>query len=175
MLRRTGKLFGGTIAVTTIGLALAPVAPAAPLPKAVDFWGMQPDGLATRPAALGWTTDLGPSFNGTRGSNSGRGPDSKLSWSSWGSNGANGTADLWVPRERGQSISWKRYPAKLSFSAPKTQSFATKLGAAKYRSALVFTRVTVSFSDAVPAHWRRSATFTLKKISRGFYGFDFPS
>jgi hypothetical protein len=174
MLSRIGKLFGGTVTAATVALALAPVAPAASLPKAVDFWGMQPDGLAMRPGLLGWTTDLGPVLSGTRGSNSGRGPNSNLSWSSWGANGAKGNGDLWVPRESGQRISWKRYPARLSFSAPKTLSFATQLGAATYRSALVFTRVTVSFSGAVPAHWRRSASFTLKKRSKGFYGFDVP-
>jgi len=175
MLSRIGKLCGGTVAAATVGLALAPVALAASVPKAIDFWGMQLDALATRPAALGWTTDLGPSFNGTRGGNTGRGPDSNLSWSSWSANGAKGNGDLWVPRESGQHISWKRYPARLSFSAPKTLNFATRLGAARYRSALVFTRVTVSFSGAVPAGWRGSASFTLKKVSKGFYGFDFPS
>jgi hypothetical protein len=96
MLSRIGKLCGGTVAAATVVLALAPVAPAASLPKAVDFWGMRPDALATRPAALGWTTDLGPSFNGTPGSNTGRGPDSNLSWSTWSANGANGNGDLWV-------------------------------------------------------------------------------
>lgn len=116
----------------------------------------------------------GPSFNGTHGSNNGRGPDSNLSWSSWGASGASGNGDLWLPRERGTSISWKRYPAKLSFSAPKTLSFATDVTAATHRSALVFTRVTVSFSGAVPAHWRRSASFTLKRFEEGFYGFGFP-
>jgi hypothetical protein len=161
--------------VVAVGLTLAPVAPAAPLPKGVDFWGMQPDGLAARPGALGWSTDLGPSFNGSRGSDSGRGPASKLSWSKWGATGGNGGGDLWVPRESGQSISWKRYPASLSFSTPKTLSFATQPSAATDRSTLVFTRITVSFSGAVPAHWRKSASFTLKKLSKGFYGFDFPS
>jgi hypothetical protein len=175
MLSKIGKLLGGTVAAAAVGLALASVALAAPLPKAVDFWGMRPDGLATRPPALTWTTDLGSSFNGARGSNSGRGSDSNLSWSSWGTSGAAGKGDLWVPRESGVNISWKRYPARLSFSAPKTLSFVTQLNAATYRSALVFTRITVSFSGAVPAHWHRSASFTLKKISKGFYGFYFPS
>lgn len=172
-MNRIGKLFGGAVAIVALGLMLAPAAPAATVPKAVDFWGMQPDGLKARPAALGWTTDLGSSFNGTRGSNSGRGPASKLSWSSWGASGAKGKGDLWVPRESGQSISWKRYPATLSFSAPKTLSFATESGGA--RSTLVFTRIAVSFGGAVPAHWRRSASFSLKKLSKGFYGFGFPS
>ncbi len=174
MVSRIGKLLGATIAAATVGLALAAVSPAASLPKAVNFWGMPPDGLATRPVFLGWTTDLGPSFNGTRGSSSGRGPESNLSWSSWGADGASGSGDLWVPRARGVSISWKRYPATLGFSAPKTMSFARQLSATTYRSALVFTRVTVSFSGGVPARWHRSASFTLKKISKGFYGFDFP-
>jgi hypothetical protein len=176
LLSRIGRLFGGTVAVAAaaVGLALAPVALAASLPKAVDFWGMQPDALAARPAALGWTTDLGPSFNGTRGSNSGRGPSSNISWSSWDATGASGNGDLWVPRESGQSISWKRYPAKLSFSAPATLTFAAQLGSATVRSALVFTRVTVSFTGAAPAHWSRSASFPLKEFSKGFYGFDFP-
>ena len=176
MLSRIGKLFGGAFAAAAVGLvlALAPVALAAALPKAVDFWGMQPNALAMRPAALGWTTDLGPSFNGTRGSNSGSGPSSSLAWSSWSASGANGNGDLWVPRESGQSISWKRYPAKLSFSAPATLTFATKLGGSSSRSALVFTRVTVSFSGAAPVHWSRSSSFALKQFSKGFYGFDFP-
>ncbi len=171
---RIGKLSGAIIAAATVGLALAAGAAAASVPKSVDFWGMRPDALAARPSALGWTTDLGPSFNGTHGSNNGRGPDSNLSWSSWGASGASGNGDLWLPRERGTSISWKRYPAKLSFSAPKTLSFATDVTAATHRSALVFTRVTVSFSGAVPAHWRRSASFTLKRFEEGFYGFGFP-
>ena len=174
MLSRIGKLCGGAVAAVTLGLALAPGALAGALPKAVAFWGMPPDGLAIRPAELGWTTDLGSSFNGIRGANSGRGPDSNLSWSNWSGNGASGNGDLWVPRERGASISWTRYPAKLSFSAPETLSFATQLNVATYRSVLVFTRVTVSFGGVVPAHWRRSASFTLKGISKGFYGFDFP-
>jgi hypothetical protein len=174
-LRKIGRLFGGAVAAVTLGLTLAPGALAASLPKAVDFWGMQPNGLATRPGVLGWTTDLGPSFNGSSGSNSGRGPDSNLSWSKWGANGANGHGDLWVPREHGQSISWTRYPVGLSFSAPKTLSFATHVGGAPYRSTLVFTRIKVSFSGAVPAHWRRSASFSLKKVRKGFYGFGFPS
>jgi hypothetical protein len=162
------------LATLTLGLTVAPVALASAVPKAVDFWGMQPDGLAARPAALSWTTDLGSSFNGSRGSNTGRGPDSKLSWIKWDASGANGSGDLWVPHESGQSISWKRYPATLSFSTPKTLSFATHPGSATSRSTLVFTRITVSFSGGVPAHWRRSASFTLKKLSKGFYGFDFP-
>jgi hypothetical protein len=170
---RIGKLFGGAVAIVGLGLMLAPTAPAATVPKAVDFWGMQPDGLAARPAALGWMTDLGSSFNGTRGSNSGRGPDSKLSWSSWGASRAKGSGDLWVPHESGQSISWKRYPATLSLSAPKTLSFATASGG--NRSTLVFTRISVSFGGAVPAHWHQSASFSLKKLSKDFYGFDFSS
>jgi len=174
MLTRIGKLFVGIVATATVGLALAAGAAAASVPKAVDFWGMRPDSLAARPSALGWTTDLGPSFNGAFGTISGRGPDSNLSWSSWGASGASGNGDLWVPRESGTSISWKRYPAKLSFSAAKTLSFATNVSASKDRSAFVFTRVAVSFSGAVPAHWRRSASFTLKKFYKGFYGFKFP-
>jgi hypothetical protein len=174
MMGRIGRLLGGTVAAATVGLALAPVAPAASVPKAVAFWGMEPDGLMARPTLLGWTTDVGPSFNGTRGSNTGRGPDSNLSWSSWDATGGAGSGDLWVPRVRGQSISWKRYPAMLSVSAPKTLTFRTELNVARYRSELVFTRVTVSFSGAVPAHWRRSASFTLKKLNKGFYGFEFP-
>ncbi len=94
MLSRIGRLFGGTVAAATVGLALASVAAAASLPKVVDFWGMQLDALAKRSAALGWTTDPGPSFNGTRGQNSGRGPDSNLSWSSWGASRAKGNGDL---------------------------------------------------------------------------------
>ena len=175
MLSDIGRCLGGALAAATVGVALVPAAAAATLPKAVDFWGMQPDALAARPAALGWTTDLGASFNGTRGSNSGRGPSSSLSWSSWGANRATGTGDLWVPRERGQSISWKRYPATLGFTVPKTLSFATTLGGAPYRASLVFTSVTVSFTGAVPARWHRSASVTLKLFSRGFYGFEFPS
>jgi hypothetical protein len=177
MLSRIGKLVGGSAAAATVALALAPVALAASLPKAVDFWGMEPvDGLAVRPAGLGWTTDLGPLFNGPRGStNNGRGPNSSLSWSSWGANGANGSGDLWVPRERGLNVSWKRYPATLSFSAPKTLTFRTQLNTATYRAELVFTRLAVSFTGAVPAHWRRSASFPMKKFSKDFYGFDVPS
>jgi hypothetical protein len=174
MLTKVVKRFGGTVAVATVALTLAPAALAASVPKAVDWWGMQIDGLAARPAALGWTTDLGPSFNGGFGTTTGRGPDSNLLWSSWGANGAKGSGDLWVPRESGSSISWKRYPAKLSFSAAKKLSLATKVNGAAQRSTLVFTRVSVSYTGAVPAHWRRSASFTLKKISQGFYGFDFP-
>jgi hypothetical protein len=175
MLSKIGRVVGGALAAGTLGVALAPGASAATRPKAVDFSGMPPDALAARPAALGWTTDLGASFNGTRGSNSGRGPSSSLSWSSWGANGANGSGDLWVPRESGVSISWKRYPATLNFSAPKTLSFATTLDGGTYHSSLVFTRVEVSFTSAVPAHWHRSASFTLKRLSHGFYGFAFPS
>jgi hypothetical protein len=175
MFTRMGKLFAGIVTAATVGLVLAAIASAASVPKAVDFWGMRPDSLAARPSALGWTTDLGSSFNGAFGTTSGRGPDSNLLWSSWVASGASGNGDLWVPRERGTSISWKRYPAKLSLSAPKTLSFATNVSASKRRSALVFTRVAVSFSGAVPAHWRRSASFALKKFEKGFYGFVFPS
>jgi hypothetical protein len=175
MLSKIGRLLGGALAAGTVGVTLAPGASAATLPKAVDFWGMPPDALAARPAALGWTTDLGASFNGTRGSNSGRGPSSNLSWSSWGASGATGSGDLWVPRESGESISWKRYPATLSFSAPNTLSFATTLDGGPYHSSLVFTSVKVSFTSGVPAHWNRSASFTLKRLSHGFYGFEFPS
>jgi len=175
MLSKIGRLLCGTLAAGTVGVALAPGAAAATLPKAVDFWGMPPDALAVRPAALGWTTDLGASFNGTRGSNSGRRPSSNLSWSSWAATGATGNGDLWVPRERGQNISWKRYPATLNFSAPKTLSFLTPLNGGASRSSLVFTSVKVSFTSTVPAHWHRSASFTLKQFSHGFYGFDFPS
>jgi hypothetical protein len=174
MLSRIGRLLGWALAVGALGVALAPGASAATLPKAVDFWGMAPDGLAARPAALGWTTDLGDSFNGTRGSNSGRGPSSNLSWSTWGASGATGSGDLWVPRESGVSVSWKRYPATLSFSAPRTLSFATALNGGTEHSSLVFTSVEVSFTGAVPAHWHRSARFTLKQLSHGFYGFAFP-
>jgi hypothetical protein len=174
MLSRIGNLFCGAAGAVAIGLALAPAASAASLPKAVDFWGMPPNALAVRPAALGWTTDLGPSFNGSRGSASGRGPNSKLSWSSWGASAASGGGDLWVPRESGTSISWKRYPAKLAFSTPKTLGVATNPGETTQRTELVFTRIKVSFAGAVPAHWRRSASFTLKRLSSGFYGFAFP-
>ena len=83
MFRRTGDLRRAIVAAATLGLVLAPLAAAASLPKAVDFWGMRPNALATRPGALAWTPDLGPSFNGTRGSSRGRGPASKLSWGSW--------------------------------------------------------------------------------------------
>jgi hypothetical protein len=174
MLNRIGKLAGGIATALMVGLALAPLATAASLPKAVDFWGMQPNALAARPTTLGWTTDLGPSFNGSRGSNTGRGPESNLAWSSWGATSATGSGDLWVPHESGQSISWKRYPATLSFSSPATLSFAAQLGSATSRSALVFTRITVSYTGSVPAGWHRSATFALEKFSKGFYGFAFP-
>lgn len=79
MFSRITTCVGGTIVAGTVAAALAAVAPAVALPEAVDFWGMPPDALAARPAALGWTTGLGASFNGTRGSNRGRGPNSNLS------------------------------------------------------------------------------------------------
>jgi hypothetical protein len=128
-------------------LALAPVAPAASLPKAVDFWGMQPDALA---ATCGCRVKAFPLNEGPRS-----------------------VVPVSAPGRTGQSISWKRYPATLGFSTPL--SFATRLGAGPDRSALVVTRLTVSFSGAVPAHWRQSASFTLKKLSKGFYGFALPS
>ena len=88
MLSRIGKLLVGAIAAGTLGLALAPWASAATLPKAIDFWGMPPNYQSVRPASLSWTTDVpngAASFNGTRGSST-RGPDSKISWSSWTAN-----------------------------------------------------------------------------------------
>ena len=129
MLSDVARLLRATLTAGILGmaLALAPAAAAAVVPKAVDFWGMAPDALGARPGALGWTTDLGASFNGTSGSNSGRGPSSNLSWNSWGAGGATGSGDLWVPRERGENISWKRYPATLRFAAPRTLSFVTTL------------------------------------------------
>jgi hypothetical protein len=175
MSKNLGSLLRATVAAGIVGMTLAPMASAAALPKAVEFWGMAPNALAARPGALGWTTDLGSSFNGTSGSNSGRGPSSNLSWSSWRASGATGSGDLWVPRERGTSISWTRYPATLSFSAPATLSFVTSLEGGPSRSSLVFTSIKVFFTSAVPAHWNRSASFSLKRLSQGFYGFDFPS
>jgi hypothetical protein len=175
MLRRTGDLCLAMVAAATIGLVLAPLAVAASLPKAVDFWGMRPNALATRPGALAWTTDLGPSFNGTRGSSGGRGPASKLSWSSWSASGAIGAGDLWVPHEHGTTISWKRYPVTLKFSAPQTRRITVGSDVEAQRLAFVFTRITVSFDAAVPAHWHRSASFALKELGSGFFGFGFPS
>jgi hypothetical protein len=175
MLHNIRRLLRMTLAAGVIGMVLAPVAPAAALPKAVDFWGMPPNALGVRPGELGWSTDLGPSFNGTAGSNSGRGPSSNLSWNSWGASSATGSGDLWVPLERGENISWQRYPATLSFSAPKTLSFLTTLSGGSHRSSLVFTNVKVSFTGTVPAHWNHSVSFTLKRFSQGFYCFEFPS
>jgi hypothetical protein len=175
MTSNVGRVLRVTLAVGIVGLVLVPMASAATLAKAVDFWGMAPDGLGARPAALGWTTDLGDSFNGTSGSNSGRGPSSNLAWSSWGASRATGSGDLWVPLERGVSISWQRYPARLSFSAPKTLSFATAPGGRSDRPSLVFTVVKVAFTSVVPAYWSRAASFMLTRISHGFYGFAFPS
>jgi hypothetical protein len=175
MFRRTGDLCAAIVAAATLGLVLAPLAAATSVPEAVDFWGMRPNALATRPGALAWTSDLGPSFNGTRGSSRGRGPASKLSWSSWNASGSIGTGDLWVPHEHGTTISWKRYPATLKFSAPQTRRITVGSDVEIQRLALVFTRITVSFNAAVPAHWHRSAGFALKQLGSGFYGFDFPS
>jgi hypothetical protein len=163
------------VAAATIGFVLAPLAAAAVLPKAVDFWGMRPNALATRPGALAWTTDLGPSFNGTHSSNNGSGPASKLSWSSWNATGAIGTGDLWMPHEHGTIISWRRYPATLKFSAPQNRRITVGSDVEAQRLALVFTRITVAFNAAVPAHWHRSSSFALKELGSGFYGFDFPS
>jgi hypothetical protein len=174
MSSKVGMGVCGALSAGTLAAALVHGALAAALPRAVAFWGMPPDALATRPAALGWTTDLGPSFNGDRGSDSGRGPSSNLSWSSWGASGASGSGDLWVPREKGVSISWTRYAAALRFSAPDTLSFATAQDSGADKPSLVYTRVEVSFTSAVPAGWQRSASFALKRSSQGFYGFVFP-
>jgi hypothetical protein len=173
MCRRTRDLCRAIVAAAMLGLVVAPLA-AASLPKAVDFWGMRPNALATRPGALAWTTDLGPSFNGTRGSSGGRGPASKLSWSSWNASGSTGAGDLWVPHEHGTTISWKRYPATLKFSAPQTRRITVASDIEIQQLAFVFTRITVSFNAAVPARWHRSAGFALKELGSGFYGFDFP-
>jgi hypothetical protein len=51
----------------------------------------------------------------------------------------------------------------------------TTLSHATYSSSLVFTSLKVSFTRAVPAHWSRAASFPLKRLSQGFYGFEFPS
>jgi hypothetical protein len=172
--RTAGDLCRAIVAAATIGLVLAPLAVATVLPKAVDFWGMRPNALATRPGALAWTTDLGPSFNGTHGSTGGPGPASKLSWSSWNATGAIGTGDLWMPHEHGTIISWKRYPATLKFSAPQNRRITVGSDVEAQRLALVFTRITVSFNAGVPAHWHRLSGFALKELGSGFYGFDFP-
>jgi hypothetical protein len=174
MFRRAGVLCGAIVAAAMLGLVLAPLAVAASLPKVVDFWGTRPNTLATRPGTLAWTTDLGPSFNGTRGSSRGWGPAGKLSWSGWNASGASGAGDLWVPREHGTTISWKRYPATLKFSAPETLRITVGSDVEAQRLALVFTRIKVSFNAALPAHWHRSAGFALKQLGSGFYGFDFP-
>lgn len=179
MLNKIGRVLGGALAAGTVAVALASAASAATLPTAVDFWGTPPNDLAVRPSSLAWTTDVpngAGSFNGTRGSST-SGPDSKISWGSWTASGATGSGDVWVSHlsPSGQSATYKGYPAMLSFSAPRTLTFLTQLNAATYRSELVFTSITVSFTSAVPAHWRRSGSFTLKRFSHGFYGFEFPS
>lgn len=179
MLSRIGRHLVGALAAGIVGLALAPWASAATLPKAVDFWGMQPNDLAVRPASLGWVTDVpngAGSFNGTRGSST-SGADSKISWSSWTASGATGSGDVWVSHlsPSGQSATYTGYPAKLSFSAPKTLSFVTTLDGGHYRDSLVFTKMNVSFTGAVPAGWRRSETFALKLHLKGFYYFAVPN
>jgi hypothetical protein len=179
MVSRIGNVLGGALAAGTVGLALAPWASAATLPKAIDFWGMRPDYLAVRPSSLAWTTDVpngAGSLNGTRGSST-SGPDSKISWNSWTASGATGSSDVWVSHlsPSGQSATYKGYPAKLSFSVPKTLSFVTTLDGGHYRASLVFTKMKVSFTGAVPAGWRRSKTFALRLMNKGFYFFAVPN
>lgn len=175
MLRRVGRAVSCMAAVALGLLSLAPVAVAATLPKAIEFWGMKPNYVAVRPEALTWHTDLGPSFNGVTGNRKGPGPVGAISWTSWTAAAATGSGDLWVPREHGQTISWTTYPARLRFSVPRTLSVAVP-GTPNffYEPMLLFTHVTVSFKAKVPARWRRSATFALKRNARGFYGFALP-
>lgn len=173
MIGRFGRLFGGMLAAGTVGLTLAPSASAATLPKAIDFWANQPNRLAVRPASLTWTTFA---FSGTSSFDGAVGPDSKISWSSWTATGAAGSGKVWVNvvSPNGESSSYIGHRATLALSAPKRLSFLTKRKSSHYRHTLVFTRMRVSFTGAVPAGWHRSKTFVLKRRIRGFYSFAVP-
>ena len=175
MLRRVGRAVSCMAAVPVGLLGVAPASVAATLPKAIEFWGMKPNYVAVRPEALTWHTDLGPSFNGVTGNRKGQGPVGAISWTSWTAAAATGSGDLWVPHEHGQTISWTTYPARLRFSVPRTLSVAV-VGTPNffYEPMILFTRITVSFKAKVPARWRRSASFTLKRNAPGLYGFAFP-
>lgn len=178
MLRRIGGALSCAAMMMTVALsAIAPTAVAAPVPKAVDFWGMPPNYLAVRPGSLSWHTDLGPSFDGPTGSTTdANGPHSNLSWQSWTAAEATGTGFLWVPSAHGDSTHWTLYPASLHLAAPKVLRFSSWPPSKKHlRPVLVFTQITVSFTGAVPARWQRSASFKLKRIGVGMYGFAFPS
>lgn len=176
-LQRRALVLGGLIAAL---LGLSASASAATLPEALSFWGMPPDGLSVKPHQLVWATDVSqPNFAGTASAGS------RLQWSSWTATSASGSGALWVPKllpPNGSKVSWKSYPATLDYSAPKTLTVATKLNAtgAPYKTVKVFSKLTVTFTGAVPPRWSRSANFRIRayhfgKRFKGFYHFTFPT
>ncbi len=181
MVRRIAQRRVGSIVVVAVTLLSASCASAATLPKAVDFWGMPPDGLGVRPSELLWVTDVpngAGSFNGPGGSSTGgpRGPHSNISWSSWTASGATGTGDVWVSHNNSNGgATYTPYPANVILSVPQTEDFLTTLNGGSERPALVFTQMEVSFTAAVPAGWRRSEAFALKFSSKGFSFFPVPN
>jgi hypothetical protein len=178
MISRIGKLLVGAVAATAVGVTPVPTASAAALPKAIDEFGVSPNGLAVRPAAIVPAVNVstgvaGPLFRGTGGSTaSGPRADSRISWHRWNAHGASGSGEYWVPSASAQVTTWAGYPAMISLSTPRKLSFLQRNN--RYRSALVFTRISVSFSGSVPRDWRSSSRFAVHEAVKGFWTFYFP-